>query len=158
MTTRAKKVRDAKADSVWFKFGKGKAQDMQEASQEIGKLAKEGQNLKTEIKMLQSQLADVNAKLLKTAEKAELPDSGTVNVEVNSLRVCSIKYGSDTIVSDAERLRKRLGDDLFDALTRLSPKPKCLPTKNLMERAARDKAIMDCLDVIEKKPSVTYNV
>ena len=167
MTTRSKKVKDAKttmttgtADAVWYKFGgRGAgAQSMQEADKQVGALAQEGQHIKTQMNALSMELKAVTAKLLELAEAADVPDSGTVNIIVGNRKACSVTYKEDTVVKDVPTLEKKLGKKRFADLTRQSPKPKFHPSENLMDMALKDDEIMACLTTVQKNPAVSYNV
>jgi len=125
----------------------------------LGKMVVEAFEIKQEMDILKSRLADAQAKIIERAAKYLEDATGTVNVICENVKA-TVSVRDNVTIADPEALEAVLGDRFLDLV-----REKCTyaPERKLIEMACDgDDPLRDdvarCLTVKENKMSVTYSV
>jgi hypothetical protein len=152
MATKAKKVKALPATKL--KMGK----EEWDGPPALGKLARDGYDLKQEMDRVKTKLDEINAKIFDGVSD-QLGDAGTIHVL--SEGVCaSVALREKVDISDPEALEAALGERFPDLV---KVKVSYAPEKKLVEIALDPsdplaESVRGALTVKTAKPSVTYSM
>lgn len=120
----------------------------------IGEKLLKAYETKNRIRTLQERLDQLNKELAAEVEEAmEMHQTASCRIRYQGIE-CQVRQRDTVIIADHQKLKKILGDD-FEHLVRIRISYE--PERKLRELAGSDKKILNCLDIKEAKPTLTYN-